>query len=92
MFINLDLFAGTRVSGHAPFSLLGFETPESADFDISPLLQRFNDCLDEPINHRLSFDLCETGTGCYVIDDISFCQSIISLGNGTYFNPVGMKR
>src|SRR6266850_8438691 len=61
MLVDLDLRSRAGISGHPPLPFLGLEAAESAYLDILPFFQGLDDGLNEAVNHRLGFNLCQAG-------------------------------
>src|SRR3989339_444781 len=74
MLFHLDLFAGSRITGHSPLPFLYLEAPESSDLDVLPCLHRIDHSRDEPIDHGLGFHLRQSRRRCNDIYYISFRQ------------------
>src|SRR5207302_5512733 len=61
MLVDPDLRSRTGIASHPPFPLLGLEAAESAYFDILSFFQSLDHGLNEAVDHRLRFNLCQAG-------------------------------
>jgi len=74
VFIDHHLFAGARIAGHPPFSLLDLEASESAYLDVLSRLQGVDDGGDESVNDRFGLDLRQAGCRRNDVYDVCFSQ------------------